>query len=383
LTPTRSRLAGVLALVAAAAVFFPLGASGLLALAWLGLALGLLLAGRLQVMKEGTPWLLAWVAWLALSALWSPAPWSPIVRQASHAVALLAVPVVAASLQPAQARWALRAFVVAALVLCGAWLVHAWRPFEDKQLLSTMVYYSGNKSIANAMLMALAALLAAQMALQQRNRGSAVWAGVAMLLAAVLCWKSAARTAHVVLAIGVMALAWWHLRSMRLRLLASFAAIALAAAFVLGGWSGLSARASAGQLALSNAQRLSVYQETLIMISERPLSGHGLASWAWSWPQRTTRPELREFNTAHNVPLELAAEGGAPAVLLLAPAILAWAGFAARARLAGAGGPAALVLLTWGVASLFNAALRDPVFATPMIVLLSIGLAAARSDDSG
>lgn len=378
-----SSAAAVLAALTSFGLFFPLGASGLLVLAWLALALLALLRGRASLHGQGTAWLLAWLGWMLLSASWSPAPWDMVARQGSHAVALLAVPMLAASLTPAMARHLLQVFVAAASLLCLAWAWHAWRPFPSGGLLSSMVFYVGNKSIANATLVALAAALAAQGAVTSEGRARMAWALAGLWMVVMLCWHSQARTAHVALAVGLAALAWWHLRSLKLRVAASLGVLALAAALLGSGGGGLGPRASAGQLDTSSQYRLAVYRETLVMISERPFAGHGLGSWAWLWPARTPRPELREFNTAHNVPLELAAEGGAPALLLLIPVVLAWLGTARRAGLRGAGGPAALVLLAWGTAALFNAALRDPVFATPMIVLLAVALAAAKSDERG
>lgn len=379
----------MLAAVAALAAFtsfgllLPLGASGLLTLAWLALALLALARGHASLRDRSTAWLLAWLGWMLLSASWSPAPWDMVLRQGSHAVALLAVPVLAASLTSAMARHLLQVFAVAAGLLCLAWAWHAWRPFPGGGLLSSMVFYVGNKSIANATLVALAAVLATHAALTSQGRTRLMWAMSALWMVAMLCWHSPARTAHVVLAVGFVALAWWHLRSLTSRLAAVLGVAALAGALLSGGAAGLAARSSAGQLDTSSQYRVAVYRETLVMISERPFAGHGLGSWAWLWPARSPMPELREFNTAHNVPLELVAEGGTPALLLLIPVVLAWLRAARRAGLRGAGGPAALVLLAWGTAALFNAALRDPVFATPMIVLLAIALAAARSDERG
>jgi O-antigen ligase len=186
-------------------------------------------------------------------------------------------------------------------------------------------------------------------------------------------------------------LAWvgLQLRSARGRLLLLLASVALAAA----GWAwigsgsarsgGLAARDAAGQLQASDDNRRVLYAATLQMIAERPVAGHGLGAWSTLWLQRNQREDMREFNTAHSVPLQLWAEGGAVGLLLLLTAVWGWAAAARGAGMSGAGAPLALVLLAWGLTSLVNAALRDAVFSAPMVVLTALGLALARPPQAG
>jgi O-antigen ligase len=386
------RIAPVLALLAAALVFLPVGASGLAALLWLGAALAGLVAGGWPLRREGRVWLLAWAGWMLLSLAWSGLPPAQWARPASHVVILLAVPALAASVSAAQAEVALRAFVVAALVLAAAWLWHALWPLPPGRVLSSMVHYAGNKSIANGVLMALAVALAAHFG-WSATRGSLArrgWWLAAALLAAMVLWRSASRTSHGVLMVLPLALALWRARTLQGRLvaLAAAASVAMAAAVWFGyagsesgGAGGLAARHAAGQLQASDDNRRELYAATWRLIEQRPLAGHGLGSWALQWQQSPPREDMRGFNTAHSAPLELLAEGGVVALLLLGGALAGWLGAARRAGLAGAGAPAALVLLAWALASLVNATLRDAAFTAPMVVLLALALAAAPPPD--
>lgn len=386
--------AAALALLAAALVFFPPGASGLAALLWLGAALLGLIAGRWPPHRAGFGWLLAWAAWMLLSLVWSGLPPAEWARPAAHVAIVLAVPVMAASVAPERAALGLRVFVVAALALAAAWAWHALAPLPGGKTLSSMVHYVGNKSIANGVLMALAAALALHLGWQAAAGSSARrgWWVAAALLAAVLLWRSASRTAHGVLFVLPLLVAAWQWRSRAGRLVwfgvAAAAALAAAAWFgsldgVGSGAGGLAARDAAGQLHASDDNRRTLYAATWRLIDERPLAGHGLGSWARHWQRMNTRDDMRGFNTAHSAPLELLAEGGVIGLALLLAAAAGWFMAAQRAGLASRGAPVALVLLAWGLAGLVNATLRDAVFSSPMVVLLALALAAARAESPG
>lgn len=379
-----------LAWLAAVAVFLPAGASGLAALLWLAAALVGLLLGQWSVRQPGSDhasrWLLLWVTWVLGSALWSAAPWREWPRHASHAVMLLAIPAMAASIDARTARRGLQAFVGAAVLLGLAWCWHAWRPWPAGVLMSSMVHYVGNKSISNGVLMALAVALALHLGCASAGARRAVWWIAALFIAAVVWWRSPSRTAQGALLLLPLAWAWWQTRTARGRITVLMATAALGAA----AWffavvdhtpshGGLAARDAAGQLQASDDNRRALFAATWQMVQARPLIGHGLGSWQTLWQAGHPRADMREFNTAHSAPLQLWAEAGLVGLLLLALAVRAWIRTARAANLRGPGAPVALVLLAWALASLVNATLRDAVFTAPMVVLLALALAGTRA----
>lgn len=404
------RAAPLAALAAAALAFLPAGASGLAALAWLGLSLAGLLTGAWTVRREGLPWLLAWAGWMLCSAAWTVAPAADWPRHASHVAILVTVPVMAGSLAPRDAARALRVFVLAAAALALLWLWHHHRPLPTGERWSSLVHYTGNKGIANGLLMALAGALALHFGFVAAGARRALWGLLAALLVASVLWKSASRTAHAAALLLPLVLLAWHvaqrLAERRKRGGTGWAGPALAgggtlAALLAGLWwfgafegahspggiggvGGLAAREAAGQLQQSDDSRRVLYAATLAMVEARPWAGHGLGAWGTRWQQAVDRGEapaaMRGFNTAHSAPLQLLAEGGGVALALLLMVLWAWVSTARRAAgggLAGCGAPLGLVLLAFGGASLVNAVLRDAVFSSPMAVLLALALAAA------
>lgn len=72
---------------------------------------------------------------------------------------------------------------------------------------------------------------------------------------------------------------------------------------------------------LVDAQRLAAYRATLRMIADSPWIGVGLGGFPFAFPAYRTGSLWGVWDHAHNVPLELAAEGGVPLALVVG---LAW-----------------------------------------------------------
>jgi O-antigen ligase len=417
---------------AAAAVVLPPTVTGLAALALLVLALLAMPRGGFAALARGEWALAALVGWLALTALWTPAPAVEALTHWLRYALLAAVPVLALAVPPDAARRALAAFVAAAALLSALQLggLGAWvSPDSD---WATLFHYRGNKSIALAALLALAAALAAHAALAPRLRSAAIgpsgsaalassgsaalvppgslalapprgeaptlWWRAAAALACALCAAAvlaggASRSGLVMLAAGALWLAATRVRGWRSALvaLALLAAATLAAGLWLQqGSGGLALRAAAGQLDESNRQRLALYRGTWAMVQQRPLAGHGVGSWPLRWQQRNTDPVLAPMNTAHQDWLQTAQAGGLPAAGLLAVVFAGWLHRPWRVRAGRAGphaapghgwpGPAPVLLFVggWALMAGLNAAVRDFAFAAPMALLCGLALAAAR-----
>jgi O-antigen ligase len=121
---------------------------------------------------------------------------------------------------------------------------------------------------------------------------------------------------------------------------------------------------------------------TTSMIGERPLAGHGLASWEWHWEQRTTPgTQLHSHRTPHNEYLLLAHQAGLPAVLLLLWLVVAACRQALRAGSLGM--PSLMLWTAWAGAASFNTLLRDGKFALPLLLLAAWCAAAQRPTSGG
>lgn len=119
--------------------------------------------------------------------------------------------------------------------------------------------------------------------------------------------------------------------------------------------------------------RIPLYQQTIQIIQEKPLLGHGLGSWLPLFSARTIGTEINGHTTPHNDYLLYATELGLIGVSCLLW-ILGQQFFVAR-RMGGDDGMwLTMVSVTIVVTCMFNAGLRDIVFGIPFMMLLSIAL---------
>lgn len=377
-------------------LYLPLGAKYMLALA------GVLLAAQHLRRHDGLrqaarhpagPPLLALLAWLSLSTLWSPAAGPSIAAHLwSYTMPLLLLPLLATAISPAWARRALQQFCVASGVVGGLFLLHHLGAPADSTLWSSTVSATGNQRIANSILLALGSALALWECVQARGRRGpqAIWLTLATLAAVGLALQDR-RSGMLLLPLLVTV---WLLRGPHSvpRRVGGLAVLALACALTLAvsdgvrqrfdeGLRELQADTSTDVVATSWGQRLRMIDVTVQMIAERPWVGRGVGSWVSQWQERTASgTALHEHTTPHNEYLLLAQQGGLPAVVLLLAAGLAlW-------RAGRAAGPAGIPLLMvcTAIAStgLFNAVLRDAKFSLPLLLLLGLSLAFAREDSA-
>ncbi|MCZ2439516.1 MAG: O-antigen ligase family protein [Burkholderiales bacterium] len=373
------------------ALYLPLGARYALALGAAGLAtLQLRRAGRLRAAFDN-PAACAWLAllaWLALTALWSPADPARIASHLwTYALPLL-LPLLAAAMDPAWAQRALQQFGIASALVGGLFLLHRLGLPAESAAWESTVAASGNQRIANSILLALGSVLALWQCAQARGRRRvrAAW----MLAAALAALGLALQDRRSGMLLLPLLLLVWILRSQRSRLERLLLLGALALACTLAwiasdgvrqrfdeGWRELQADTSTDAVATSWGQRVRMNVLTARMVSERPWFGHGVGSWIQTWQQRVTPgTELHEHTTPHNEYLLVAQQGGAVAlVLLLAAGVVTW-----RRALAGgaAGIPLLLACTAIAATGLFNAVLRDAKFSLPLLLLAAAAAAAAR-----
>ena len=130
---------------------------------------------------------------------------------------------------------------------------------------------------------------------------------------------------------------------------------------------------SQGEMVTGQGNRLQFVQKTGEMILEKPILGHGVGSWLEQYPSRARGLETADMSTPHNDYLLYAAELGAFGLLALLLVIVTIFRIAIRA-----GGAQGTQLLVVAVALLigatFNAILRDWKFGLPMMMLLAVSL---------
>lgn len=390
--PVANRLFAALLLLAAWACYLPLGIK-YATIVPAGLCAALMLwrhrrAGQMRT-APGMPASVALLGGLALSSAWSPAPWPVIGSHLWQYGLLLLAPLIGTACPPAVARRALRHFMLVSAIVGLLFVLAAAGVLPDTPLWRTTTDAEGNQRIVTSILLALAAALALQTALRAAASQRAHWLLVAAACAAGLALQDR-RSGMLLLPLLLMA---WTLQRQpdtwrRLGLLAAIVLAALSALQLADGVRGRLAEGLAelkryeadDRVATSWGQRLRMWQLTGAMVQERPLAGHGIASWHGLWRERVTPgTALALHSTPHNEYLLLAQQIGGVGVAL-------WLWLLAeclrQAAIRGAAGvPLLLVWIAIAWTGLFNAVLRDAKFSLPLILLAALALAASRPED--
>ncbi len=330
--------------------------------------------------------------WLLLlvSALWSPAPRGAIVAHLWTYSLVLLMPISAAAWTPAAARKALRHFIAASAMVGALNAIQYVGVLPDFDLWRRIVDAQGNQRIAVSLLLALGAVLGLVEALDSDSarRGRRLFWMIAALLCTVGLAAQDRRSGMLNLPLLLFVLVFARERTFlrRVMLVAAIGLLGFAAwqaadgvrTRFAEGFAELQASRNAATVSTSWGQRLSMVEITAEMVAERPLLGHGVASWKVLWEERTSiGSSLHEHTTPHNEYLLVASQVGAVGVLLLL------AGLAAAGRSAWNSGPTGTAaLLTWtmlATSSLFNAMLRDAKFSLPLLTLATLATIAARA----
>lgn len=216
----------------------------------------------------------------------------------------------------------LTAIVIGAVIVGGLAL---WTFFQDRNIRQQATFFNSNL-LANYCAMSLPLVLS--LGLKSRQRGSArtmIFAGVALLLIfgglAVTSSKGGLLAALV--ALFLFAIATFRARGRALlTTLRAHRNIAIVATLIFVIFSGAllgktvlpRLQAAGGGEQNSTMFRVYTWRGTLQMAQARPLLGWGTGSYASAYPQFAITGFTR---TAHQVWLQLAAESGFPAILLL------------------------------------------------------------------
>jgi len=341
----------------------------------------------------GGPALVGLLAWFIVAMTWSdvahPGSWWHLMHYLLAGAAML----IASAVDARHARLALLVFVwaslpAAALLIAGqlSWLP-AIGPWKHLAL------YGGNKSIVSGVLLVVATGFALCLALDAgalgpRARTSMLYVAGVLSIVVITCVP--ARTALISLPV-VIALAWLSFRRGWRQVCALAVTILLAVVLAWHASPNVQERFSEGLHGLANPRpalsepghswdiRAEMYRQTARMVAERPWTGHGVGSWPSQWRDRSDHPIARNMTTPHNEFLSIAAQVGLPGAALFLAWLLGllhhgWRGADAWHRMS-------LVLgATWIITSAFNVALRDAVFALPLLMLTGLLVAATSAD---
>lgn len=344
---------------------------------------------RWPATRGAGPIAVAWLFWLGVSIVWTPAGAAIALGVFGQYALMLLLATIAVACPPNAARRALAHFAVASTLVAATFALEAlrWLP-ASTVLWHTTVDAEGNQRIATSTMLALGAALAGWQGADAPARARlAWWAGAALCTGALALQDR--RSGMLLLPMLLLVWAWSRETRAWQRLVGSGLVVTLVTTVWLTS-PGVQQRFDEGlrelktyrandQVATSWGQRLRMWQLTTEMVAERPWLGHGLGSWKLRWTERVTRDTPLAGNTTpHNEYLLLAQQAGLAAPLLL----LGWLGVGMhQARRAGQRGvPALLALASIAWMGLFHAVLRDAKFALPLLLLAALGAAAARDD---
>ena len=371
----------------AATVYAPIGLSYLFGL--LLLVLFVALPGRGDRMRQalalpGAWYAVAFVALLATSGLWSPAPADEIGSHIWHYALLALVFAIPVLISPAQARTALTTFTVVSVACGGLLLLKGMGWLPEFRLWHNLRHYDGNRSISNALLLMFAASLCLFRALEAHpGRGRwqrAAWLACVAVIGTGLVWQMPSRAAMLGLPLALVSAALLASRSWR-QVAAVVTAVAAGSLLAWNASTNLQERFREGIEALHKYEagsteytswgtRSHMIRASLEMVADRPLLGHGAGAWLGEWHKRGPA-YLSKHVTAHNEYLMIAAQVGLVG-LALALLVAWWQVRAAWRASPVPGAPALLVWFTVGWGGLFNVVLRDSAFGLPLVLLTGI-----------
>jgi O-antigen ligase len=130
--------------------------------------------------------------------------------------------------------------------------------------------------------------------------------------------------------------------------------------------------------ALSVAQRITLWNNVVALISSQPWLGVGYGQLSFAWMLTPLNPRASDlFDHAHNAPLHLAVELGIPIAAALMVALVLIVGYASLRSRAPWRIAALMMLLAAATQSLFEYPLWFAFFAIPSVVVLTLLCASA------
>ncbi|RZL87062.1 MAG: O-antigen ligase family protein [Variovorax sp.] len=370
----RSQLVRPAAMFWGLTVFMPVGVPYLAAFLTL---FALLAAGdwreRVVRLRASPLWwpVIAYVAWtLAVLAFGPHYPQTP--SNLVHGLRIAATVLMALALTREEALWAVRGFLLMALVNIVIVATHYGLGIPFLEPWRGVVMPVGNKSISNALLFTILGATAAVFglaALAQRRALRALPAfAVTVATAAIVSFALVSRTSLLALLLVIPA-ACLHQWRRQLKVLTMVMALG-AALVAVGLWSSpaVQQKFALGVQELEAAQagavsegswvvRYYMYRDTGRMVIDRPIVGWGIGGWTEQWHLRGPKL-LADYNMPHNDFLWMGSQAGIPGALALLAIMLVGIWQAWR-RDDVVGRYAFVAMLVLLIATNANSALRD------------------------
>ncbi|MCY7308413.1 MAG: O-antigen ligase family protein [Rhodoferax sp.] len=382
----KDKLVSCCALFWGLVVFMPVGMNYF---AFFALGLATLVTGTAgarwgRVRAHPLYWPLAmFVVWtLAVLAL-QPVWYAETPSNLWHGARIVLTLALALALTPDEALWALRGFLAAAILSLCIIGVHAVAGLPELAVWRHLIHYSGNKSIANGLLMAVLAGSAVVLALSPVGKMRLLAVAVLVSLTAVLVFVLPSRTALLMVLLALLtavAHQWRHHQPTLFSLLAlALLASALFVAAVPEVRSRLAQGASEVQQAVDGEVaykswniRVQMIRHTGAMVLERPWMGWGIGAWNDQWRKRVP-PLLADLNMPHNDLLWMGAQAGVPGALVWLLLLLAAcrAGWRRQDVVGRVTFVAAVTLL---LSALVNSATRDAVIGLSLLWVVGVYL---------
>lgn len=352
-------------------LFMPVG---LTYLAFFTLALALVVGGQQalrwrQLRAHGlfVP-LLVLTAWTLFVLALQPVIYPDTPSNLWHGARVVLTFAMALALTREEALWAMRGFLIAAACSVLVVVVGPALGIPIDSPWRNLLQYSGNKSISNALLLAVLTGSAVIAALACTGRVRLAALAVALVLLGVIVFALPSRSALLIALLSMPAAALHRWRNQWRHLLLALGAMALVSVLLLAMVPAMQSRLALGLAELQQASagavthgswnlRVQMIRHTADMVLEKPLMGWGIGAWNDQWRQRAPAA-LVNLNMPHNDFLWMGAQAGLPGALawlaaLLAACQIGWRRQDVTGRLAFVA-----ALATLG-AALVNSATRD------------------------
>ncbi|MGR4868360.1 O-antigen ligase family protein [Variovorax sp. LARHSF232] len=329
-------------------------------------------AGRMRAHPLWWP-IVAYVGWTLIVLALRP-HYKETGSDFFHGLRIALTMLMALALTREECVWALRAFLLAALLGLLLIALHHTVGLPDLQIWRAVTIMQGNKSINDALLFAMIGAGAAVLGLAHlRDAQRWHWAGPAFaataLMAIVVSLALPSRTSLLAMLVCVFAACFHQFRGHVRGLVVALGVAAVIAG--IGVWQlpdSIKNKFEQGVQELEQAQaglasdaswvtRYYMYRETTNMMLDAPVMGLGIGAWTSEWKRRA--PKVLDYkNMPHNDYLWMGSQAGFPGLLALLVIIVGgvWVCWR-RADLTGRVG--FVGMLTLLIAASLNSALRD------------------------
>ncbi len=300
-----------------------------------------------------------------------------------HGVRIIATLALALALERDEALWAMRGFLLSALCAGAVIALAPLVGLPDGVAWHNLVVYQGNKSISNAILIALVTGSAVVVALDVRAWRRFAGLAIALTGLAAVVFVLPNRTSMLILLLAapVAALHQWRQRR-SLPDVVAVSAIVMGAAMALGvpavrqplaqGVAEIR-QAIAGKVLVSSwNERVQLARYTFDMVLERPMLGWGIGSWNDQWRRRAPA-QIADLNMPHDDLLWMGAQAGVIGAaswlaLMLGACRVGWRRHDLTGRLAFV----AAVAMLFG--ALVNSATRDAAIGLSLLWVVGLYL---------